>query len=293
MGSLDVSVLKDSSDRLLQLGHVKISNILSHSFLDNVYSEILRIVNKRSSRAECLNGNLEENVNSYGEGWVFSENLWRYSPRLLRLLTRGPLAAVAQHLFANVFGSAQHLALLRDQTYFKNPGSESTPWHQDGTFLPLPSIKSLTFWIPFMDIDTTLSPMHYVDFSQKRCWLGDFSSQDESSVDNFYSFYDYFLQGSEEITAYDDVVKGDILVHDSWTLHGSPPHAGSKTRLAMVVVYFIANGDVNICPTIRMINKVNTSQARSLRVLNESLLFPGMDGLKLSSSNSRTPLVRC
>lgn len=292
VNTVNESRLRDSSDLLLRIGHVKISKALSHGFIDNVYSEVAQTAQRQSFKSGHFNGRLEENVSSYGEGWTFSENLWRYSPRLLRFLTRGALAKIARHLFENVFGSAKYLSLLRDQTYFKNPGSESTPWHQDGTFLPLPGLKSLTFWIPFMDIDATLSPMHYVDCSQERCWLGSFSSDDEQKVDNFYAFYDYFLQSSEEITAYDNVAKGDILVHDSWTLHGSPPHTGSKSRLAMVVVYYIANGDVDICPSIRMINDVNTSQARALRFLNESLLFPGMNGLKLSSSNSRTPLVR-
>jgi len=285
--------IQDSSKFLASFGHAKLTSCLSHQYLDSIYFELNQIVKKNRSNSSPSVGKLEENVNSYGEGWIFSENLWRYSPRLLRYLVRGPLAEIAKLLFMSLFGSANHLSLLRDQTYFKNPGSESTPWHQDGTFLPLPSLKSLTFWIPFMNIDSTLSPMHYIDSSHKSCWLGNISTQNDCHVDNFDSLYKYFLNESFGITVYDNVCKGDVLVHDSWTMHGSPPHIGSEPRLAMVVVYYLADGSVSICPSLRMINESNTSQARSLRSLNEKLLFPGMNGLDLSGFNSKTPAVRC
>ena len=278
-----------------ETGHLQIHQLLIKKDIEFLLQSINRLlVNSNPVSLDYLE--VEKNVSNYGTGWEFKDNLWRLSPRLRRFFLQGPLAECATSFLKSPSQTSPDIALLRDQTYFKSPGSEATPWHQDGCFIPLPDIRSVTFWIPLHTIDPSMSPMHYVDASHKYCWLGFDSSEDKSDfnngMDDFMETQKKFNSLNLNITKYDDVKAGDVLVHAPWTLHGSPPHQGDRTRLAIVVIYFAYNSVVDLCEGIRLTNPVNTGQARSLRELNQRDLFPSLNGTILRTANSRTPLVR-
>jgi len=290
--SLDVS-----ASSLKKKGHVCIRNAIPQQELREILAEIMSIVgplNLLTSPQAAL----EESVTSYGQGWTFRENLWRISPSLRRYFVSGSLAQLTTALFHLLCGDGIKVCLLRDQTYFKAPYSETTPWHQDGTFIPLPLLRSLTFWIPFHAIDSSMSPMHYLDGSHLSCWIGGgHIGEKHDSRSRGYANYDSFVRSigpqSSNITVYDSLEPGDILVHDSWALHGTPTHAGDKPRLAIVVVYYILDGTVELIPSLRLASPEDTAQACLLRRLNLIDLFPSMDGRALRSVNSRTPSLQC
>ena len=42
--------------------------------------------------------------------------------------------------------------LYHDQGLFKEPGGGPTPWHQDGYYWPLDTERTITLWMPLVDV---------------------------------------------------------------------------------------------------------------------------------------------
>jgi len=207
-------------------GHICLKSILPVSqvgFLESKTDEVIDHLEFQQSGMEKavarLNGNRE---------MIFIENIFRYSKPLSDFFFNGIVADIAKDIL-----NTNNITLYRDQTYYKLSGGDATPWHQDGIFTPLDDVKFVTFWIPFHDITENHSPMSYIKSSHKACYLG-------SVFDRFHDF-DSFKglsesQGYTTVT-YDSINLGDIIVHDKWTLHGSPKMAEGFSRKALVLMY--------------------------------------------------------
>ena len=118
-----------------------IRRFCSRSKLD----QITKVLTDPLIAANGQESSLEISVQNFGRHWDFRENLWASSPRLEQWLLEEEPAQLAADLF-----SSDKVWLLRDQTYFKPPGSEHTPWHQDAPFIPVEGCSFLTLWIPLM-----------------------------------------------------------------------------------------------------------------------------------------------
>lgn len=243
-------------------------------------------------------------------GVAHRENLWRYSAGLRSAFLRGTLAKIASDIFTIYRGGSPRVALFADYVWFKEPGSESSPWHQDGTYLPLPDINCLTFWIPFHRITKDMSPMSYVNRSNNSCWLqiGKLDSQNGSQAQEIsttrqskylpglhtqdFNTIQHCLEAEEySITTYSDLELGDILVHDPWTLHGSSDHTGTDTRFAIAVAYYDVAGRVELVPSIRLNSSLKTKEILKVRQQALDDLFPGMNNVDLLGNNPRTPAL--
>ena len=42
--------------------------------------------------------------------------------------------------------------LYHDQALFKEPGGGPTPWHQDQVYWPLATDRTITMWMPLVDL---------------------------------------------------------------------------------------------------------------------------------------------
>ena len=210
---------------------------------------------------------MEVSVRDYGEGWDFREQLWRQSSWLADWLLEGPPAALVSRLLQRT-----DVWLLRDQTYFKTPGSEPTPWHQDGSFIPVDGLQSLTLWIPLNPIGPQSSPMHYLDHSHRGCRL-----QREQRDDlDFEGQLSDWVAAAEPVSLYDAMQPGDVLMHDTWCLHGSPRHQDQIDRLAVVVVYGYGEGVLALDHSLASCGPLLRDQARLLRQANADACFPGL-----------------
>jgi hypothetical protein len=225
---------------------------------------------------------MEASVADYGEGWVFQEQLWRRSPRLADWLLEGPPAQLVCRMLQRL-----DVWLLRDQTYFKRAGSEATGWHQDGTFIPVDALRSLTMWIPLSLIGPEASPMHYHDASHTTCQLQPFS---ESGLD-FDGLLEHWLAASESVSVYDCLEPGDCLIHDTWCLHGSPQHRQRQARLAFVVVYGYGEGCLATTHSLNSCGPLLRDEALLLRRAIADACFPDMEeGAWIPGLD--TPMVR-
>ena len=227
---------------------------------------------------------LESSVRSYGQNWDFRENIWKSSEALELWLLEEEPAQVA----ADLLGTDQ-VWLLRDQTYFKRPGSERTAWHQDAMFMPVRGCNFLTLWIPFSAINhASDSPLEYWSPTVPACHLLEGGSAESS----FMSYRSYWQHQGWAHTSTLGLQPGDCSFHDGWTLHGSDVHYAKHDRLAFVAVYGCGEGQLELAPPMPHAPDSLRDQVHLLRKgLHQSCFEELMEGDPVSSHHN--PMIRC
>ena len=227
---------------------------------------------------------LETSVLEYGKHWDFRENLWRQHPELERWLLEEEPAQLAADLL-----KSDRIWLLRDQTYFKPPGSEHTPWHQDALFIPVEGCNFLTLWVPMTPIEKRSdSPLEYWQPPNPSCHLLDGGS----AIESFRSYQQRWQSEKwTQITTL-GLQPGDCSYHDGWTLHGSEGHHAELERLAFVAVYGCGEGQLKVAPSMAHAPSSLRSQVRLLRQGLHQSCFQGLqDGDAVPGHHN--PWIRC
>ena len=57
------------------------------------------------------------------------------------------------------------MRLYHDQGLFKEPGGGPTPWHQDGYYWPLDTDRTITLWMPLVDVPAEIGTMTFASGS--------------------------------------------------------------------------------------------------------------------------------
>jgi len=227
---------------------------------------------------------LEASVRSYGQQWDFRENIWKEQTKIKEWLLEGEPAQLA----ADLLGTNQ-IWLLRDQTYFKRPGSERTPWHQDAMFIPVRNCSFLTLWIPLSPIQTENdSPLEYWSPPAPACQFLDGGSAKSSYLNHQQT---WGQQGWTHLTTL-GLKPGDCSFHDGWTLHGSDEHRSNEDRLAFVAVYGCGEGQLQLAPAMPHAPQPLRDQVHLLRSGLHHSCFEGLqDGDPIPSHHN--PWIRC
>ncbi|HEX4274037.1 MAG TPA: phytanoyl-CoA dioxygenase family protein [Bryobacteraceae bacterium] len=142
----------------------------------------------------------------------------RAAPPLVKeFLTSPRLGEIAARLLG-----VDAVRIMHFTGIFKTPGSAGTPLHQDLTNLPLDTDRSLTLWIPLVDMGVDMAPMMFA--------LG---SHVEGQIEDLWAARSrYPFRQSGPMKA------GDISVHMGWTIHGSLANGSANTREAFGISYF-------------------------------------------------------
>ena len=227
---------------------------------------------------------LETSVLEYGQHWDFRENLWRQSPELECWLLEEEPAQLAADLL-----NSDKIWLLRDQTYFKPPGSEHTPWHQDALFIPVEGCDFLTLWIPITPIlNQSDSPLEYWQPPNPSCHF----LQGGSAIDSFHGYQQVWQREDWQHISTLGLQPGDCSYHDGWTVHGSEGHHADVDRLAFVAVYGCGEGTLSLAPSMGHAPSSLRSQVQLLRQGLHQSCFQGlMEGDPVPGHHN--PWIRC
>ena len=229
---------------------------------------LLASPNADSQGSPTISG-LETSVLEFGQHWDFRENLWKQHAELERWLLEEEPAQLA----ANLLQSDQ-IWLLRDQTYFKPPGSEHTPWHQDALFIPVEGCTFLTLWIPLTPItDDDDAPLEYWQPPHAGCHL----LEGGSALSHYLNYESKWQQDDtwQHLTTL-GLQPGDCSFHDGWTLHGSRGHRAAEQRLAFVAVYGCGEGVLRLNPSMAHAPTSLRNQVQLLRQGLHQSCFAGM-----------------
>ncbi|MHB8637970.1 MAG: phytanoyl-CoA dioxygenase family protein [Fimbriimonadaceae bacterium] len=196
-----------------------------------------------------------EERDTYGRAFLQTTNLWQMDKRVAEYTLSKRFASVAAQLLG-----VDRVRLYHDQSLFKEPGGGHTPWHQDGWYWPVRHDRSVTMWMPLVDISAEMGSMSFADGSNLAGLIdlgGQISDQSEA-------FFDGFVMGRRlPITTSGPMKAGDATFHSGLTLHRAPGNPTNQVRAVMTVIY-LADGEVVQTPR-------NPNQENDLRVW-----FPGL-----------------
>ena len=143
--------------------------------------------------------------------------------------------------------------LYHDQALFKEPHGGQTPWHQDQTYWPLDTDRTITMWMPLADVGVVPGTMTFASGSHRMGNLGEYGISDESQ-----RLFDRMVaERGLSLETHGPLRAGDATFHAGWTLHSAPANPTDRMRPVMTVIYF-ADG-AHITPAEHPIQKFDLS----------------------------------
>ena len=174
-----------------------------------------------------------EERDTYGKAFLQIMNLWRSDPVVAEFTLAKRFAGIAAQLLG-----VDHVRLYHDQALFKEAGGGPTPWHQDGAFWPVEQAKTVTLWMPLIDIPAEMGSMSFADGSHHEGILESaygISDQSEAFFEGYVLGAKYNVRTSGVMSA------GDATFHSGVTFHRAPGNPTDRVRSVMTVIY-IADG---------------------------------------------------
>ncbi|MEY2473766.1 MAG: hypothetical protein QOK28_3095 [Actinomycetota bacterium] len=170
-----------------------------------------------------------EERGTYGRAFLQIPNLWRLDERAAQFTLARRFAGIAAQLLG-----VERVRLYHDQALFKEAGGGRTPWHQDQPFWPLDTNKTVTMWMPLVDVDPEVGTMTFASGSHKLGNLGDVVPSDSSDE----AFPKLIEDKGLSLHSYGALKAGDTTWHTGWTLHSAPTNDTDVLRAVMTIIYF-------------------------------------------------------
>lgn len=156
-------------------------------------------------------------------------NLWRVDPRIARFVLSRRFAGVAAALLG-----VDRVRLYHDQALCKGPGGGRTPWHQDQYYWPLDTDRTITMWMPLVDVPSEVGSMTFASGSHRLGDLGGKAIGRESDRE----FGDLVAERGIPTHTYGAMAAGDATFHGGWTVHSAGRNPSDRLRTVMTVIYY-------------------------------------------------------
>ena len=156
-----------------ETGHICLCQIASPSEVEAYRAAILGIVEQYRARSKPLSER-----DTYGKAFLQIGNLWCEDAVVARFVLARRFAKIAADLMG-----VEGVRLYHDQALFKEPGGGPTPWHQDQGYWPLDTDKTVTLWMPLVDVGGESGTMTFASGSHVKGYLGDLPISDKSETE--------------------------------------------------------------------------------------------------------------
>lgn len=217
----------DTVARFQADGHVRLSGVASPEEIATYRTVIRDAALRHSEETRAL-----EDRDTYGKAFLQVTNLWQHDEGVARFT----LAERFARLAADLLG-VERVRLYHDQALFKEAGGGVTPWHQDAVYWPLEADRTLTMWIPLVDVAEGMGGMSFARGSHSHRSLADLGISDESEG----HFQRLLEDGRFPVDGPVPMRAGDATFHAGWTLHRAHPNTSGTMREVMTVIY-LADG---------------------------------------------------
>ena len=208
-------------------GHVRLRELATAEEIA-AYREVIRDATLR------LNGETRDLAgrDTFGKAFLQVMNLWQQDEAAAGFTLAHRFARVAAELLGT-----ERVRIYHDQALFKEAGGGPTPWHQDATYWPFEAERSVTMWMPLVDVEGDMGGMSFATGSHTHLALGDQVISDASE-----DFFDRMLAtGRFPVEQPVRMSAGDATFHAGWTLHRALPNTSGTMREVMTVIY-VADG---------------------------------------------------
>lgn len=206
-------------------GHYLVRGLATSREIADFAPRIRSAAYARSTETRSL-----EDRDTYGKAFLQVMNLWRHDDAVREFVLAKKFAAVAAALLG-----VERVRLYHDQALFKEPGGGHTPWHQDQYYWPLATDRTITMWMPLVDVDAEIGMLTFASGSHKGGPAGNIAISDESEA-----FLDrHVAEAGFPVVRADSMRAGDATFHAGWTIHNAGRNnSDSRPREVMTVIYF-------------------------------------------------------
>jgi ectoine hydroxylase-related dioxygenase (phytanoyl-CoA dioxygenase family) len=206
-------------------GHILLRGVATPEEITRFRPAICEAVYKYSTETR----NLSER-DTYGRAFLQIMNLWRRDERVKEFVLARKFARIAADLLG-----VERVRLYHDQALFKEPNGGHTPWHQDQYYWPLDTDKTITMWMPLVDVGAEMGLMRFASGSHRAGPIGSIQISDESAE----VYEKYIAANGLPVVQASRMNAGDATFHTGWTIHGAGANLSpDKTREVMTVIYF-------------------------------------------------------
>ena len=170
-----------------------------------------------------------EQRDTYGKAFLQIMNLWREDEELRRFVFARRFARIAAELLG-----VEGVRLYHDQALYKEAGGGHTPWHQDQHYWPLDTGKTITLWMPLVDITEEMGTMFFASGSHTEGYFGDSAIENDAGS----AWADFVKERGFPVVNHGAMQAGDATFHTGWTLHGASGNASQVMREVMTIIYY-------------------------------------------------------
>lgn len=241
---LDEKFLVDSQGQedFKQNGHVLLRNVMSSESAIAFRGILERAVQKLNTEYRSLSDR-----DTYGKAFLQVMNIWRADSEVAKFV----LAKRFAHIAAQLLGVEQ-VRLYHDQALFKEPGGGPTPWHQDQYYWPIDTPKTVTMWMPLIDVTDGMGLLTFASKSHVNGRVFNTEISDESE----HLYASYVRENNFPISRPTYMEAGDATWHYGYTIHNAPGNESDRMRAVMTIIY-VADG-------AKVIKPQNPSQLKDL-----------------------------
>ena len=127
-----------------QKGYVLIRNLMDASEIEQ-YKHQVEIATKQR---KILDKRTLKDKSEYEQSFIQCQNLWEDFPEVRNLTFHKKITSTAAKLLG-----VDTIRIWHDQALIKEPGGRETDIHHDKPYWPIKENKSITAWIPLVEIN--------------------------------------------------------------------------------------------------------------------------------------------
>lgn len=218
-------IAPDQVEEFRRSGHILLRGLAAPDEIARFRPAIRDAARRYSTETRSL-----EERDTYGKAFLQIMNLWRRDEEVKRFVFTRKFAVVAAALLG-----VGHVRLYHDQALFKEPRGGHTPWHQDQYYWPLDTEKTITMWMPLVDVGAEMGMLAFASGSHLQGPIGSIKISDESE-----EAYDRYVAAKGfPVARADSMRAGDATFHQGWTIHSAGANnSPDTTREVMTIIYF-------------------------------------------------------
>lgn len=220
----EYSLSQQQIDSYQTNGHIVLQEVAAPDQVEPYHQVIRPTAMEYNTQQKSL-----EERDTYGKAFLQITNLREKSEQVKKFVFAKRFAGIAARLMG-----VDSVRLYHDQALFKEPGGGHTPWHQDGYYWPIDASKTITMWMPLVDVSKEMGTLRFASGSHRGGYLDDLPISDESHE----VFEQYIRENGYTIAAAGNFKAGDASFHSGWTLHAAPGNNSGTLREAFTIIYY-------------------------------------------------------